>query len=484
MQGRYQPLTKHTSHLLFQDNSPLTLDIIPYDVFMEIVGMLALESAIELGPSGFIGHSTVQDISSLSLTSKRVREMVLPRLFMSVYRRFPRSQPFPSLPRVSDVALPDLVQELHLEVSRHVMGEYMDVADVSIPLILSLPNLSSLFLRQVTLSSVLCQALSGVPKLRSLSFQDCNTSEGVEFPPQAAFSSLQLSHFYAATVYRHSAEPINFPCCDTLIVLHLRFVPNESIVLCKSLRSLSIMFVLDWNELMGILRAVPQLSALDISTVWDADDDMQARLSNVSDSVSNGDRHFLPELTSLRCPPVVIRYFVGSPIEKLSIAGAYCLTKPAAADYLSSFPTLRCLTLPLDSFTRKRGDPLPINTLYPSLEKLVIEVSYHDTTGPHCVDEFCEHVKLGMLPSSVRELEFVDDEDINFDDEFQYSLVKNLEGVIPGLEVIQMHQWTTWTKLHTRTGQEEEGKPLWKPRYPSQMKMRALGLGGRVRVEG
>jgi hypothetical protein len=138
---------------------------------------------------------------------------------------------------------------------------------------------------------------------------------------------------------------------------------------------------------------------------------------------------------------------------------------------------VRCLTLSLDSFTRKRGDPLPINTLYPSLEKLVVEVSYHDTTKPHCVDEFCEYVKLGMLPSSVRELEFVDDEDINFDDEFQYSLVKSLESVIPGLEIIQMHQWTTWTKLHTRTGQEEEGKPLWKPRYPTQMKLRGFGSG-------
>jgi hypothetical protein len=430
----------------------MSLENIPYDVLMEIVAALENDNTDE--------SPQLSDIQTLSLTSKSIRQVVLPRLFKSIEWEFPRRS---SLPPPPNITLVPLTKELLLRSTalRHPFDMEWT------PVILTFRNLTRLTLQNLTLSSSIFTILSSFRKLDILIWKYCSIEDSVAQIAGMTSSPLKISELSVATPYCSSFLPLNSIQWETLSSLTIEG-PHAYLSQCKALKTLILDFVPDWGALMNTILELSELDTLHINDGVQMDSQGYALPPAIP---------LFPKLLSLRCPIAVVTYFQGSPLLEFGL-----ISDDDDFDITVSLPpfdTLLHLLIPPAIF-RHLGDT-SLKSLYPNLRSLVVDqpvISADRDVRRGAVlleDDVISLVSYAHVFPPIHSLVFSDTvgRTASYNLVHQHRLIsEQLSPAIPSLRTVQLDEWTkcTWTKetLPLEGGESEEpgAKAVWKPYIP------------------
>jgi hypothetical protein len=439
------------SSIISQANTPMSLADVPYDVVMEIVAALENDGTYE--------SPQLSDVWTLSLTSKSIRQAVLPHLFRSIDLEFPRRSSLRSLPNIT---LAPLIEDLLL----HSTGMRHPLDMEWIPVILTFRNLTRLTLRCLSLPSSMFSILPSFHKLNSLIWDYCEEDPEVQITGFASFP-LEISELSMAIFDYTTLPSLNSVRWETLSSLTIPR-PHADLSQCKALKTLELEFVPDW---VAFLNVIVELSELDTLHVSDGDSRHTLPLAIP----------FLPKLTSLRCPIALLTdfKFQGSPLLVFDIICDDNYFDFDTTVSLPPFDTLLHLIIPLVVF-RHLGDT-SLKSLYPNLQSLVVD----QPEMPFIIKfPFAAPLLLGviLLVSYAHALPPIDSLLFSntigrrslFNLVHQHRLIsEKLSPAIPSLRTVQLDEFTkcTWTKeTFPAEGEEEsderEARVVWRPCIP------------------
>jgi hypothetical protein len=456
LQGTYQSsiLNACFAKLNYQPgkHTHMSLSDVPYDVVMEIVGAIENDGTYE--------SPQLSDVWTLSLTSKSIRQAVLPHLFRSIDLKFPRRSSLRSLPNIT---LAPLIKELLLHSTD--LGYPLDTE--WIPVILTFRNLTRLTLRYLSLPSSMFSILPSFRKLDSLMWDYCEEDPEVQITGFAS-SPLKISELSMAIFHSSILPSLNSIPWETLSSLTITR-PHADLSQCKALKTLELEFVPDWGAFLNVIVELSELNTLHVN-----DGDSRYTLPLAIP--------FLPKLTSLRCPIALLAHFKfqGSPLLVFDII---CDDNDFDFDTIVSLPpfdTLLHLVIPLVVF-RHLGDT-SLKSLYPNLQSLAVDQpetplgTDFQCGAPLLEEDVVSLVSYAHVLPPIHSLVFSDTIGRRslFNLVHQHRLIsEQLSPAIPSLRTFQLDKFTkcTWTKGTVPAEGEEESderkaRVAWRPCIP------------------
>jgi hypothetical protein len=420
-----------------------------------------MEIVAALETDGTYKSPQLSDVWTLSLTSKSIRQAVLPYLFRSIDLKFPRRSSLRSLPNTT---LAPLIKELVLRSTgmRHPLDMEW------IPVILTFRNLTRLTLRYLSLPSSMFSILPSFRKLDTLIWDYCEENPEVQITGFAS-SPLKISELSIAVSNYSTLPSLNSIRWETLSSLTIPWPPAR-LSQCKALKTLELEYVTDWGAFLNVIVGLSELDTLYI-------DDGNSQRYTLPLAIP-----FLPKLTSLRCPIALLAHFKfqGSPLLVLDII---CDDNDFDFDTTVSLPpfdTLLHLIIPPVVF-RHLGDS-SLRSLYPNLQSLVVDqpdtpLGMDFQCGALLLEEdVISLVSYAHVLPPIHLLVFRNTIGRHslFNLVHQHRLIsEQLSPAIPSLRTVQLDERTkcTWTKeTLPPEGEEEsderEARVVWRPCIP------------------
>jgi hypothetical protein len=178
------------------------------------------------------------------------------------------------------------------------------------------------------------------------------------------------------------------------------------------------------------------------------------------DRVLQERKPLLPNLKTLYCPSMLIKFLIDSPLCQVNLIGAYETSIPVSShEWRITLPcqnTLTTLSIKYaDLGAWAKDSSTPLRDIYPNLKTLILyeELDYVLRDGEHPVEcyvtEWCRRAPSMGLPP-IEWLEFLDitDEEVTDlpDPLICYRLAVNISVTLPSVERIGMFELTEWVK--------------------------------------
>jgi hypothetical protein len=408
-------------------------------------------------------------LKSLSFTSRTIRQLLYPAIFRSVTRGSSYANPFSesfSNPPPPNTVIPSYVHKL--VVRSHAELDTEDFRSF----VLTFPHLSEIQFMRIgaSITRGLMETLSLIPKLRHLSLDDCVVQ--LPLPEDMRLTrKLKITSFSMFGICHGKKD-------RTLMALLPYFDSHKvsQLVLEKDYRGISYLTrlteliidsVSDKDLFLDVISSLPGLIKLINHTMHCTPLPPQF--------LENGDRarNLHPELTELKCHPIILSFFVDSPLQHLDVSTRFALydeelIHPQVRS-LPSFSTVTSLALSAFFLLAPHVDStLMVKDLFPNVQtltmhdywvsKAVNDLAFglylrpKETQLEVCIFDLCR--RAHELPA-ITKLVFDDEYCYQEDPVIEERVVKqHLAYAFPTLEVVEFQIGGIWVRQDEAPRQE------------------------------